>query len=149
MPCGSDQEAIVRFTKVHIPAAAMAFFFVAPPTYAQVEAVSPGARLSAALGGSLGDGMLAAGSMGHGSVNSIVEPRLGRSEAFRRRVALDAQLAASTKGQSEECATQVVAPPTTCSLVASISLQTSVPNQGLAAEHSRAGSQPAQSATIR
>jgi hypothetical protein len=40
-----------------------------------------------------------AGGMGHGSVNSSVERRIGRSEAYRRRVALDTRLAAGAKDQ--------------------------------------------------
>jgi hypothetical protein len=57
------------------------------PARAQEDYVGPAARLSAALGGSLGDGMRDAGSMGHGPLMLASERRLGRGEAFRRRVA--------------------------------------------------------------
>lgn len=43
--------------------------------------------LSAALGGELGDGMSQAGGIGHGMLGRTPEPRMGRSELFRRQVA--------------------------------------------------------------
>lgn len=123
MGCGVDQEALMRTTQNLVQAAAVVVFFIALPTHALADVVSPAVRLSAALGGALGDGMSDAGGIGHGSMNSTVEPRLGRSEAYRRRVALDAQLAASVKGQSAECATQGRTPPESCSTVTSTFLQ--------------------------
>jgi hypothetical protein len=97
MDCGIDQEAIMRTTRNLVQAATAAVFLVALPTHAPAHGVSPAARLSAALGGTLGDGMSEAGGMGHGSVSSTVELRLGRGEAYRRRVALDAQQAAGVR----------------------------------------------------
>src|SRR5687767_6554981 len=95
MGCGSDQEAIMRTTKNLVQAAAVTVFIFALPTHALADGVSPAARLSAALGGEMGDGMSNAGGMGHGSVTATVEPRVGRSEAYRKRVALDAYRAPS------------------------------------------------------
>jgi hypothetical protein len=125
MGCGVDQEEIMRTTK-NLVQAAVAIFFIALPPHALADGVSPAARLSAALGGALGDGMRDAGGLGHGSVNSTVGPMVGRSEAYRRRVTLEAKREASGEAQSAECATQDHIPPKGCLLVASPALQTSV-----------------------
>jgi hypothetical protein len=47
----------------------------------------PAALLSAALGGSLGDGMCDAGQPGHGKLTDAVEVRESRSDVYRRQVA--------------------------------------------------------------
>ena len=125
MGCGIDQEAIMRTTQNLVQAAAVAIFFIGVPIHALAGSASPAARLSAALGGAMGDGMSQAGGIGHGSVSSTVEPRLGRGEAYRRRVALDALREASVKGQSAECATLGRTAPERCLLVASTAVQTS------------------------
>jgi hypothetical protein len=91
MGCGIDQEATMRTTRKLVQAAAMAVFIFAVPTHALADGGSPAARLSAALGGAMDDGMSRAGGMGHGRVNVTVELRLGRSEAYRRRIALEAE----------------------------------------------------------
>jgi hypothetical protein len=79
----------VRTSKLFVQAAAVAVSLFVPPTYAQPERLGPGATLSAALGGDLGGAMFNSGWIGHGIVTSTVETRLGRSEAFRRRLTLD------------------------------------------------------------
>lgn len=53
----------------------------------QSVAADRATALSAALGGGMGDGMSDAGGMGHGKLGPATEPRLGRSESFRRQVA--------------------------------------------------------------
>jgi hypothetical protein len=109
-----------------VQAAAVAFVLISLPTHALADNVSPAARLSAALGGALGDGMCNAGGMGHGGVSSTVEVRLGRSEAYRRRVALDAGRTAGIERQIGQCAAHGRTPPESCSLVASTASQTSL-----------------------
>lgn len=126
-----------------VQAAAAFVFFIVLPTHALADGVGPAARLSAALGGAMGDGMSDAGEIGHGSIKSTVEPRLGRSEVYRRRVALDAQLAASLKGQSAECATQGRTPTESCSTVTSTFLQAGLPTQRFEAEFPGAVPKPA------
>jgi hypothetical protein len=116
----------MRSTKKLVQAAAIAVFFIASPIHALADGVSPAARLSAALGGALGDGMSDAGGLGHGSVNSTVEPRIGRAEAYRRRVALEARRETGVKETSAECATQERIAPKGCLLVASPAPQTSL-----------------------
>jgi hypothetical protein len=76
-----------------VHAGAVLVFAIALQTQARADEVGHAARLSAALGGDLGDGMSNAGAIGHGCINSMAEPRVGRSEAYRRRVAFDTQLA--------------------------------------------------------
>jgi hypothetical protein len=124
MGCGIDQEAIMRTTKNLVQAAAVVVFIIALSTRAVADSVSPASRLSAVAGGAMGDGMSDAGGMGHGSISATVEPRLGRSEAYRRRVALDAERAASVEGQTAECAAHGRTPPSSCLLIASTALQT-------------------------
>jgi hypothetical protein len=93
MACGGDQEAIMRTTQKLVQAAAFAVLIFALPTHSLADGASPAARLSAALGGAMEEGMSNAGEMGHGSVSVSVELRLGRSEAYRRRIALEAERA--------------------------------------------------------
>jgi hypothetical protein len=83
----------MRTTRKLVQAAAIAAFFFAVPTHALADGGSPAAKLSAALGGAMDDGVSHAGGLGHGRVNVSVELRLGRSEAYRRRVALEAERA--------------------------------------------------------
>jgi hypothetical protein len=54
-------------------------------------------KLSMALGGSMGDGMSRAGGVGHGKVDTEVVRRPGRSDVFRRQVALSSVAALSTQ----------------------------------------------------
>ena len=60
--------------------------FLAMPTRAPAGEYPLAAKLSAALGGSLGHGMSEAGSAGHGRFVGGVELRPGRNEAFRKQV---------------------------------------------------------------
>src|SRR5688500_15690258 len=85
-------------TRIFLHAAALAAFSGVLPIHALADGMRTAAGLSAALGGSLGDGMADAGSMGHGKLDSAVEFRPGRSEAFRRRVAFDTLLTANASG---------------------------------------------------
>src|SRR5687768_15538371 len=126
MACGIDQEAIMRTTQKQVQAAAFAVLIFALPTHALADGASPAARLSAALGGAMDEGMSNAGGMGHGSVSVSVELRLGRSEAYRRRVALDSRRSASAQEQSAECTNQGRTLPQNCVLVASTAQQPSV-----------------------
>jgi hypothetical protein len=97
MRCGIDQEAIMRAGNTLVQAAAFAIFLIALPTHAMAGGMSPAARLSAALGGAMGDGMSDGGGLGHGVLSSTVEPMLGRSAAYRRRVALEARREAGVR----------------------------------------------------
>jgi hypothetical protein len=81
-------------TKTLSLAAALIVICGATPTHTQAAEGSPAASLSAALGGSLGEGMLDAGGVGHGRL-TVAALRLARSEAFRRHVALSSQPEAS------------------------------------------------------
>ena len=56
-------------------------------TTVAADPIDRAATLSAALGGALGDGMIAAGHIGHGKLGTAPESRLGRSDLFRRQVA--------------------------------------------------------------
>ena len=99
MAAASIREAIMRATKCLVRAAALAALIGALPNHACADDVGPAARLSAALGGDLGDGMSNAGVIGHGSMNSTVEPAPGRSEVYRRRVATTSMLQTSVRTQ--------------------------------------------------
>jgi hypothetical protein len=61
------------------------------PAQAQDWRDRPGTRLSAALGGPLEAGMSRGTGPGNGILSSSVEPRMGRAEAYRLKVARDAQ----------------------------------------------------------
>lgn len=89
-------------TRISWLAAAGLFLAGASPelAYGQVEYVGPAARLTAALGGSLGDGMCDAGWIGHGLLTLGSERRLGRGETYRRRLAASVQTSAGAQRPS-------------------------------------------------
>jgi hypothetical protein len=74
-------------TRFFVQAAAMAVLGAGLPASVPAAGGDAASRLSAALGGPLGDGMQDAGGMGHGKVDSTVELRPARTDVYRRQVA--------------------------------------------------------------
>jgi hypothetical protein len=91
---GGDQELFVRFANIFIVAFAGAFTLGSTAAYADPEALSPAAKLSAALAGSLDSDIGEAGALDHSVDYSSVMRRPARSDEYRQRVALEMQLAA-------------------------------------------------------
>jgi hypothetical protein len=81
--------------RAHFPALAALVFAAATSAVAcaNPEHAGPGARLSAALGGTLDSDVGEAGGLAHDLDRSKIEIRPGRSIEYRRRVALDIQIA--------------------------------------------------------
>jgi hypothetical protein len=80
------------FTRLFITATAAAILLMGSlPVKAQDGHHSPGARLSAGLGGTLEAGVNCASGPGNGILTSHFPPRMGRAEAYRLKVARESQ----------------------------------------------------------
>ena len=84
----------MRFANIFIAAFVGALTLGAPAAYADTEALRPAAKLTAALAGSLDSDIGEAGALDHPVDYSSASRRPGRSDEYRRRVALEMQLAA-------------------------------------------------------
>jgi hypothetical protein len=71
---------------VSVPGRAAAFLLMVWVLPVAADSPGPATRLSAALGGCLGDGMSDAGGIGHGRFEHTAPRRLGRAEQYRRQV---------------------------------------------------------------
>ena len=79
----------MRFASILIVAFVGALTFGAPAARADPEGLSPAAKLSAALGGTLDSDIGEAGALDHPVNDSSVMRRPGRTDEYRRRVILE------------------------------------------------------------
>ena len=84
----------MRFANIFIAALVGALTLGAPAACANPEALRPATKLSTALAGSLDSDIGEAGALDHPVDYSSASRRPGRSDEYRRRVALEMQVAA-------------------------------------------------------
>jgi hypothetical protein len=101
--CGA-REFFVRFANIFSVVFVGALAFGAAAAHADPEASSRAAKLSAALGGTLNSDIGEAGDIDHHVEFSPAMLRPGRSVEYRRRVALEMQMAAQSGASGNRAA---------------------------------------------